>query len=163
MDAVLTIQDPRDTDSVLIRVPAGLRRRVQDEAKDLDISQNTFITASLLHSTVVFGRLPYVGMPQVLALLLDEMDRVAEANDVLLLALNEKDWNSVRPVIELFADSGMIEGLKARRDVSAHDTIAFTFRFSRVGLAVWKLIGSGLRKAVEIDEVKAATLSKVTA
>jgi hypothetical protein len=149
---LLTIQDPRDVDNVLLRVPSGLRRRVVAEAKGQKVSQNTVITSSLLYQAVVFGALPRVGMPKNVVMLLAEMDKAIEDDDAVLGALNEKDWGDVRPFVELFAESGIIEGLKARRDRVGSETVAFTFHFSKAGAAAWRLIGGRLRDAALLLE-----------
>lgn len=147
MADLLTAQDPRDVDNVLVRVPSGLRRRVAAEAKDQKVSQNTVITSSLLYQAVVFGELPRMGLPRNLVMLLDEMDKAAKENDAVLGALNEQDWADVRPVVELFAGSGIIEGLKARRDRVGSETVAFTFHFSKPGADAWRLVGPRIRDA----------------
>jgi len=146
---LLTAQDPRDVDNVLLRVPAGLRRRVSEKAKDKHLSQNAFITASLLYSAVVFGELPQVGMPKNIMTLLAEMDRAVKDKDAVLGAFHEHDWADVRPLIELFASSGIIDGVKARRDTLGAETIAFTFHFTKTGAAAWEVFGPMFRSAVE--------------
>jgi len=146
---VLTLNDPRDIDSVLLRVPSGLRRRVKETAKDQNVSQNTYITASLLFSAIVVGVLPRLGIPKNFQVLLVEMDRAAAESDAVLSGLHEKDWAEVRPILELFAASGIIEGLKARQDTSGADTVAFTFHFSKSGLNAWRILGPLLTKAAD--------------
>lgn len=146
---VVKVADGKDVDSVLLRVPTGLRRVIVDEAKGQRVSQNTYITASLLYSAVVFGELPHVGMPKNLLMLLTEIDKAVRENDAVLHAFHEKDWEDVKPIVDLFASSGIIEGLKARRDTVGHETIAFTFHFSKTGAAIWKIIGPRLMEATK--------------
>jgi hypothetical protein len=141
MSDILTLGDPRDVDNVLVRVSSGLRRYVAENAKEQNVSQNTYITASLLFSAMVLGALPHLGVPKNFLLLLSEMDKAAKDNDAVLAALNEKDWAAVRPFLELFSTSGVIDGLKARKE---SETVAYTFHFSRSGLSAWKLIGPKL-------------------
>ncbi len=144
----LTVEDPRDMDSILLRLPAALRKRVMESAKGQKVSQNTYITAWLL-SAVAFGEISRLGIPRNLVSLLTEMDKAASTADTALLGFNEKDWIDLRPILELFASSGVIEGLKARRDSSGADTVVFTFRFSKVGLDSWKILGPLLRQTVD--------------
>jgi hypothetical protein len=149
---ILTVEDPRDVDSILLRLPAALRKRVMESAKGQKVSQNTYITAWLL-SAVAFGEIKRLGIPHNLVSLLAEMDKAAATIDTVLLGFNERDWVDVRPILELFASTGVIEGLKARRDSSGADTVVFTFRFSKVGLDAWRILGPLLRQTVEsMDE-----------
>lgn len=145
---VFTVQDPRDIDSILLRVPAALRKKVMESAKGQHVSQNTYITAWLL-TAVAFGEISRLGIPRNLLSLLSEMDKAALVSDTVLLGFNDKDWSDLRPILELFASSGVIEGLKARRDSSGAETVVFTFRFSKVGLDSWKILGPLLRQTVD--------------
>jgi hypothetical protein len=145
---ILTVQDPRDVDSILLRVPAALRKRVMESARGQKVSQNTYITAWLL-TAVAVGEMTRLGIPRNLLTLLAEMDRAAGASDTVLLGFNVQDWVEMRPILELFASSAIIEGLKARRDSSSAETIVFTFHFSKVGLDAWKILGPLLKQTVD--------------
>jgi hypothetical protein len=150
--ALLTPLDPQDVDNVLLRVPAGLRRRIVEKAKATGLSQNGFITASMLYSAVVFGELPSVGVPTNAVVLFAEMARAIEENDAVLLTLDERDWSDVRPIIELFAESTLVAGVKARRDTADGKRIAFTFHFTKTGAAAWQVFGPMFRSAAEALE-----------
>ncbi|HTW84147.1 MAG TPA: hypothetical protein VMD91_08785 [Candidatus Sulfotelmatobacter sp.] len=142
-------------DSVLLRVPAGLRRRIVEKAKEHGLSQNGFITASMLYSAVVFGELPSVGVPTNAVTLFKEMSRAVAENDAVLHTIDERDWVDVRPIIELFAESTLVAGVKARRDPGSN-RIAFTFHFTKTGAAAWEVFGPMFKGAADaLDRLRA--------
>jgi hypothetical protein len=151
---LLAPQDPRDVDSILLRVPAGLRRRVVEKAKATGLSQNAFITASMLHSAVVFGELPDVGIPANAVVLFADMSRAVAEKDAVLMTVDERDWSDVRPIVELFAESAFVAGVKARRDTAGGARIAFTFHFTKTGIAAWEVFGPMFRAAAEAVDAK---------
>ncbi len=139
---------PREIDNVLLRMPAELKKLVAETAKGEDLSQNAFITTSLLFSVIVWGELPRIGKPQNVIKLLNEMDSALQNNDAVLGAFHVEDWDQVESLVESIAASGVICGLKTRRDPASNDTVAYTFTFSKSGEAQWKTMGPSIRESV---------------
>ncbi|HEV3092729.1 MAG TPA: hypothetical protein VGX91_14905, partial [Candidatus Cybelea sp.] len=94
MTPTATLKQPREIDSVLLRVPTALRERAAQEASEINLSQNAFILNSLLFGVLVFGERKYVGKPKNIGDLTDEIDRAFSTGETLA-AFHTKDWQEV--------------------------------------------------------------------
>ena len=143
------VRAPRDLDNILWRGPAGLKKRIVDVARDNSLSQNAFITSSLLYSTIVVGTVRPIGSPTNLCNLLEEMQAALDADDAILSAMHLSDWELVREFVQLLADGNIIDGLKTRIDRTSSETVAFTFHFTKEGAAAWRVFGSIILEAIK--------------
>jgi hypothetical protein len=148
MAVVTATNRPKDTDNLNLRMPAGLRERVVHAASEGNVSQNAFITTSLLFSTLVWGELPPVGHPDNVVALLDEVDRAIRDNDAAIGAFDKSDWSDVEPFLKLLAMVDLVSDIKVRPDTKASDTVVFSFNLTRTGLSTWHLVRQGLEMAV---------------
>lgn len=149
MAVVTATNRPKDTDNLNLRMPAGLRERVVHAASEGNVSQNAFITTSLLFSTLVWGPLPPVGHPKNVLDLLDEVDRAIRENDAAIGAFNKSDWADVEPFLKLLEMVDLVSDIRVRPDSKAPDTVVFGFHLTRTGLSTWHLVRQGLEMAVE--------------
>lgn len=141
---------PKDVDSVLLRLPAGLREKVATAAKTVNVSQNALITASVLLSTVAWGECPTIGRWENVRVLMTEIDKAAASEDgVVLGAFSRPDWDDVEPFISAFDTYDLVESLRVRQDAAASDTIVYSFSLSRLGKSVLPLITFPLEIAIE--------------
>jgi|GEM_PF-3267781 len=130
--------------SVLWRSPAGLQRRVRENAKELDLSQNAFITSSMLFSELVLIHRGAAGLPLNVLRVVLEMNAAVKTNDTVLAACHTDDWNDVQRFIAVLRDAELVAGLRTRQDDLAPHTVLFSFRFTPDGEGAWKIIGPRL-------------------
>ena len=131
--------------SILWRSPAGLKRRMQEGAKERDISQNVYITSSMLISTlIIFGHREVEGMPDNIASLVSFMNRSLKSGQNILGTVRREDWDDVRWFIDLLADSEIIDGRVELEDGLSGDSIVYSFSFTKDGREVWRAIGERL-------------------
>jgi len=127
----------KETDNVLVRVPAALRELAAKEASGQNISQNAFITNSLLFGVLVFGERKYVGKPKNVQALVREIDRAHKENDAAVGAFNSQDWAEIEYLARMLESSEVIANLKLRQDTQAKDTTVFTFTLTKNGRLAW--------------------------
>jgi hypothetical protein len=135
---------PRETDNVLLRVPTALRELAAKEASDQNMSQNAFITNSLLFGILAFGERRYVGKPQNVTALIDEIDRSYNENDAVVGAFHSQDWLEVESIVRMLESCDFLTHLKVRPDSQAANTTVFSFVLSRNGRASWTSLRSVL-------------------
>ena len=139
----MTVKQPKETDSVLVRVPTALRELAAREASENDLSQNAFITNSLLFGVLVFGERKYVGQPKNLLNLVEEIDRSYQSGDAALSAFHAKDWQEVSDTVSILVACDVLTNLKIRPDTKAGDaTTVFSFTLSKNGRACWPALKS---------------------
>lgn len=143
--AVTTESRPKEVDNVLLRVPSGLRKRIAEVADEENLSQNTFMTTSLLLAILAHDP-PKIGEPQNLMALLAEIDRAAATDSgVAIGAFHVKDWEDVESVLKTLVEAHVVENLVVRKDPQAQNTVAYSFQLSKLGRAQWKLVDLALR------------------
>jgi len=149
-DTATVPRPAREIDNVLLRVPAGLRKRVAEKADEENLSQNVMIVACLVLATIMVCEIiKNLGSPKPAMTLLDEMDKAAVDRDSVLGSFDYLDWNHVEPLVESFRAGDLIYGLKTKTDALSKDTVAFTFNFSKPGAAAWKIISPPLRENIQ--------------
>jgi len=135
---------PKDIENVLVRVPASLRGLVADEATEMGLSQNAFITNFLLFGVLVYGERQYVGDPQNLIFLVNEIERAYQENDAAIGGFSDQDWAEVSYVVRMLEDCDLIANLKLRPDTRAKETTVFSFTLTRNGKASWPTLKTTL-------------------
>jgi hypothetical protein len=143
---ISTAKQPKETDSVLLRVPTALRELAAKEASEIDVSQNAFITNSLLFGVLVFGERKYVGHPKNLLSLVDEIDRAFKGQDAALSAFHAQDWREVSNIVDILVKCDVLANLKVRPDSKVSETIVFSFTLTKNGRASWP----GLKSVMEM-------------
>jgi hypothetical protein len=129
------------TRGVLWRSSANFQRRIRESAREAELSQNAYITsAMILSSIVVFGHREVVGPPANLLRLIANMNASVSKDENVLGACHRSDWSDVRWLIGLLSDAELIEGFKALDD-AAPETQVYSFRFTREGRDVWRVVG----------------------
>jgi hypothetical protein len=134
-DAVKALQ------TIMARVPSRLKERMAETAKDESVSQNTLMTASLFLSTLAWGKMPIVGPPQNVLMLLNEIDRAVEGKDDLVFgAFHTADWADVETFTRLFLDCGFVESFQFRVGQATKETIAYSFSITKQGASVLPMV-----------------------
>lgn len=135
---------PKETDSVLLRVPAALREVAAAQADEHGLSQNAFITNSLLFGVLAFGEREYVGQPRNINALINEIDRALAENDAAMNAFHTQDWVEVESIVRIMETCEVISNLKIRQDAKAENTTVFSFTLTKNGKVTWPLIKGAL-------------------
>lgn len=134
----------KETDNVLLRVPTALRELVAKEATEQKMSQNTFITNSLLFGVLVFGERTYVGKPQNVLALVNEIERAYSESDAIVGAFHSQDWAEVEAIVHMLGLCGVLTDLKVRPDSQASNTTVFSFVLSKNGRSAWPALKKSL-------------------
>ncbi len=140
------VKGPKEVENVLLRIPTTLRDAVADQASKTGVSQNAYITNSLLFGTLIYGQREYMGEPDNLRALSREIDRAIAENDAAMGAFHSKDWDELAYIIDALAQGGLVTNLKVRPDTQATDTTVYTFTLSKSGRGTWP----ALKKVLEM-------------
>lgn len=131
----------KEIDNVLLRVPSALRELAAEQASSHSLSQNAFITNSLLFGVLVYGEKKYVGHPDNVIALVTEIDKALEADDAVMTAFHSQDWKEVEHLVSVLETCEIITKLKVRPDTKAGDeTTVFSFVLSKNGKQTWPIL-----------------------
>jgi hypothetical protein len=143
----------KDTDSFLLRVPTALREMAAEQASSQHMSQNAFITNSLLFGVLVYGERKYIGSPENLLALVAEIDRALKEDDAAMNAFNTRDWQELEAIVGILKTCEIITTLKVRPDTKAgKETTVFSFVLTKNGKSAWP----GVRQALIMIAQKTA-------
>jgi hypothetical protein len=137
-------------ENIMFRVTPKLKEKVAATAQSEQVSQNTLMTASLFLSNLAWGKLPVTGPPKNIFAFLAEAERAAELDDLAYGGYNVTDWEQIEPFIQGFADFGFIKEYQHRSDSASQDTVAYRFRFTRLGLDALPLVATITRVFLEV-------------
>lgn len=134
--------DDRSSTGVLWRAPSPLRRRIRASAKDLELSQNTYLTTTAIFGELMIKRGPE-GMPENVRTLFVRMNEAVERGERLVMdACHEKDWDTLNDVLSVLQDARLLRDVIDRKPTGVDGSVVvYGFSFSREGIAVWKRVG----------------------
>lgn len=144
------VADDRSSTGVLWRAPSSLRNRIRRSAKDLDWSQNTYLTTSAIFGELMIKRGPE-GMPENVRTLFVHMnDAVARGERMVMDACHEKDWTTLYDVLSVLEDARLVRDVASRTPTGVDGSVVvYGFSFSREGMVVWKRVGPLLTMLIE--------------
>ncbi len=134
----------REIENVLLRVPSKLRGLVSEQASDIGLSQNAFMTNSILFGVLVYGERPYVGDPENLLFLVREIDRAHKELDGAVGGFHSQDWAEIEPLVKTLEQCDVLANLKVRPDTAASNTTVFSFTLTKNGRASWPRLRNAL-------------------
>jgi hypothetical protein len=138
------VVDDRSSKGVLWRAPSSLQQRVRETAKELDLTQNAYLTTAAIFGELILRRRPE-GKPECVIRLVAEMNRVAadSVGDMIVMdACHEKDWHDLQPLLDVLRAANLVGGVREeRRPALAPEMVLYAFSFTRDGADVWNVIG----------------------
>ena len=117
---------------------------VREDAKDLQLSQNAYITYALMVRAMKRQAPP----PPRAALeaLLGEMSAAIPNEENVLGQCVETDWNALRRFIETLQVAGIIAGVTTRNQAPA--TTIYSFHFTPEGREVWNAVKDDVMREI---------------
>jgi len=128
----------------LWRSSSRFRSLVRENAKTLDISQNAYITSTLLLSAIELHK--ERPSKRALASLIEEMNAAFPDDRNIMCDCSHEEWSRLKQLITVLEDAGVVAGLHLRHDARTAKT-TYSFRFTPEGRDVWKALSPRLREA----------------
>jgi hypothetical protein len=134
--------DDRSSTGVLWRAPSLLRRRIRNTARHLDISQNTYLTASAILGELMIARSPE-GIPDNVRTLFVHMNEAVQRGQRLVMdGCHVDDWTTLREVLGVLRDARLVRDVVERTPSGIDKNVmVYGFGFTKEGIVVWQHVG----------------------
>jgi hypothetical protein len=144
---------PKETDSVLLRIPTTLKTQAVTLAEIENVSANALYAAGVLYATLIYGAMPVIGHPEDVLAFIEEIDEAALRGTPVVGGFDKADWENVEWLLRDLDSVGWVKDVQVRTDVKASSTIVYTYTITKLGRAMWPRFGAAVRKHYNLPAV----------
>lgn len=137
---------PKETDSVLLRIPSTLKTQAVTLAEHENVSANALYAAGVLYATLIYGTMPVIGHPEDVLAFIAEIDEAVLRGTPVVGGFDKSDWDNVVWLLRDLDSVGWVKDVQVRTDVKATSTIVYTYTITKLGRTMWPRFGDALRR-----------------